>query len=528
MFDCLFQNDSNRTQQPLGVLLSEPATRSLRMYAGEKQGFVGVDVAQTCHESLVKQQDLDGGLSSSEPGTHLRYRRRGGPCVGPQPPQAGIDNLVLVEHRHVTEGSRIDKAHLGSVLQQSGEVGVGGNLIPIGGLMQPEPARHAQMGHQGEPVVERHHQELAAPPHREDLPLGEPIDNLISRSVVTCGTVVGNRGLADRPSLNGRFEMSPGGFDFWQLGQPSLRLRSRYRNQVMSIEPRPMIEVIGDATNALARTWKPLFVTSLWAFVPAGIAGVLIFRASGATDILGQMLDNPGAFREIPQEIRIELAESLLGSLGMSALVQGTATLFVFLAAHKIVALDTAGFVASSREARLTAVGRFLSGMIAALFFMVMVGGLLYLAIVVAGLSAALGGVNSTAAFFSALLGLALLGPALWLGVRLSMWSSALIIERIGPMTALRSSFILVRDRWWPTFGFLILVSTLSLVAVQLIQTLALPLWWVAELGSGAWLGTMIAILAQGPIVASVALMYTTWYIDLRSRSEVINPEELV
>jgi hypothetical protein len=80
----------------------------------------------------------------------------------------------------------------------------------------------------------------------------------------------------------------------------------------------------------------------------------------------------------------------------------------------------------------------------------------------------------------------------------------------------------LVRGRWWPTVGFLILVGLLGSVAAQLVQLIALPIVGAAGVGIAAGLGFVVLIVAQGVVVAAIAVMITLWYFDLRARKEPV------
>jgi hypothetical protein len=80
----------------------------------------------------------------------------------------------------------------------------------------------------------------------------------------------------------------------------------------------------------------------------------------------------------------------------------------------------------------------------------------------------------------------------------------------------------LVRGRWWPTVGFLILVGLLGSVAAQLVQLVALPILGAAGVGLAAGLGFVVLIVAQGIVVAAIAVMTTLWYFDLRARKEPV------
>ena len=69
------------------------------------------------------------------------------------------------------------------------------------------------------------------------------------------------------------------------------------------------------------------------------------------------------------------------------------------------------------------------------------------------GGSAACSASRSIGGLLVVLATLALIVPGIWLFVSYSVAVPALLLERIGPVEALRRSFRLVRGRWWPTRG---------------------------------------------------------------------------
>jgi hypothetical protein len=121
----------------------------------------------------------------------------------------------------------------------------------------------------------------------------------------------------------------------------------------------------------------------------------------------------------------------------------------------------------------------------------------------------------------------ALIVPGLWLAGSFSMLSAVIALEGLGPIKALQRSFRLVRGRWWPTVGFLLLVGLFGSVAAQLVQLVALPIVGAGGVGIGAGLGFVVLVVAQGVVVAAIAVMVTLWYVDLRARKEPLVSESL-
>ena len=182
----------------------------------------------------------------------------------------------------------------------------------------------------------------------------------------------------------------------------------------------------------------------------------------------------------------------LLQSGSIVLLFQLLATGFLSLAVHRIVGSELAGEPLGARSASSQALAR---------LFTLVVAGVIAMVLVTVGL-------------------VALIIPGLWLAGVFSMVSAVIALEGLGPVQALRRSFTLVRGRWWPTVGFILLVGLFGSVAAQLVQLVALPIVGAGGVGIGAGLGFVVLVVAQGFVVAAIAVMVTLWYLDLRARNE--------
>jgi hypothetical protein len=122
-----------------------------------------------------------------------------------------------------------------------------------------------------------------------------------------------------------------------------------------------------------------------------------------------------------------------------------------------------------------------------------------------------------------ALATVALIVPGIWLFVMYSVAVPALLLERIGPFAALRRSFRLVRRRWWPTAGALVvgylligIIGTLVSGVIMVIPSVvAENNTLVGALGSVVG-GTVGSVLTTPYSAAVVTLLY----FDLRVRKE--------
>jgi hypothetical protein len=117
---------------------------------------------------------------------------------------------------------------------------------------------------------------------------------------------------------------------------------------------------------------------------------------------------------------------------------------------------------------------------------------------------------------------LACIVPGVWLYVAWSVAVPALLIEGTRGFEALGRSFNLVRRRWWPTFGILLLANLLATTVAFGFGLLALPAVFVGgdnefvfDLANGVF-GAVASVVTIPFVAAVVAVIY----FDLRVRKE--------
>ncbi|MGH8950309.1 MAG: hypothetical protein ACRDX9_02680 [Acidimicrobiia bacterium] len=268
----------------------------------------------------------------------------------------------------------------------------------------------------------------------------------------------------------------------------------------MEITPRTFGDILGVGMTMLGRVWKRLFAPAFWAFVLLGALTIAAFAVTGADDFLQLILENPEVLDEMSDEELVEPTLALFQTLLIALILQLLATGFVNLTVHRIVASEIAGEPVGTAGATSRAFGR----------LPVLVGaGIMIFVLVSLGL-------------------VALVIPGLWLLGSFTMVSAVVSLENVGPTAALRRSFTLVRGRWWPTVGFLILVGLIGSIAAQLVQLVALPVLGAGGIGIGMGLGFVVLVVVQGMVVAAIAVMTTLWYIDLRARKEPLTTSSLL
>ena len=128
---------------------------------------------------------------------------------------------------------------------------------------------------------------------------------------------------------------------------------------------------------------------------------------------------------------------------------------------------------------------------------------------------------------------------AIWIWVRYSLASPALMLEKQGVITSMRRSAKLVRGSWWRVFGVQMLATILVVIVASIIQ---MPATFIGALVSGqgmsvftsgasgtGWafliatgIGAVIASTVTFPIRAGVTALL---YLDQRIRREALDLE---
>lgn len=260
----------------------------------------------------------------------------------------------------------------------------------------------------------------------------------------------------------------------------------------MQITPRPFGEVLGEGITLLGRVWRKLLAPAFWSFTLLGALTIATLLTSGANDFLQLLITDPLAIEGLSDEVLFDNMVRLGQTAFLVGLLQLLATGFLYMTTHRIVVSEMADSPIMTSEAVSWALRR---------FPVLVVAGLLASIAVLAGL-------------------LLLIVPGIWLAGSFSMLSQVVAIEDAGPVQALRRSFGLVKGRWWPTIGFLLLVGLIGSGAAQLVQLIALPALTTGDVGLGAGLAFVFLMMVQGLMIAAIAVMSTRWYIDLRARKE--------
>jgi len=106
-----------------------------------------------------------------------------------------------------------------------------------------------------------------------------------------------------------------------------------------------------------------------------------------------------------------------------------------------------------------------------------------------------------------------------WLIVRLAFWFIAIVVDRVGPIAALKASFKASRGRWWRLVGLGLLMALISYVAWL---PFALVEWLGARLDGGAamalgLIGNIGGIIVSLYVGFAALAAYLRFYVDTKA-----------
>lgn len=135
------------------------------------------------------------------------------------------------------------------------------------------------------------------------------------------------------------------------------------------------------------------------------------------------------------------------------------------------------------------------------------------------------------------LLGLAVLGA--WIGTKLALVPSVIVLERAGVVAAVRRSWALTNGNFWRTFGLIVLVGLIlsfaAQVVVQPVSFIGTILAFIIDPTAGdaslaISLGTTVVAMVLSVLIGAItavvqAALIAVIYIDLRMRTEGLDLE---
>ncbi|MFD8014356.1 hypothetical protein [Streptomyces sp. NPDC058955] len=293
---------------------------------------------------------------------------------------------------------------------------------------------------------------------------------------------------------------------------------------VIPLRPLGVGEILEASVAILRRYWRTVLAVTVPVAVVTQTALVFVQRYLAAEPPTLHADATPAEQLEaLSAYLRAsftELAPTMLVSVGASVFVSALLTVVVSRAIlGRPVTLSEAWREASPRLPQLLLLSLALPLGAGLLAFVAMLPGLL------------LGGAGgATLAFFG---GTAAFAAVIWLLIRFSLASPALMLERQGIVPALKRSAKLVNGVWWRVFGITLLTQLLIMIFTML---LTIPFTAVAFALDGTPAGsdlswTYLVVMAVGGI-ASSALTYPVaaavtvlLYVDQRIRREALDLE---
>ncbi|PNV34296.1 hypothetical protein C1708_19815 [Streptomyces sp. DH-12] len=302
---------------------------------------------------------------------------------------------------------------------------------------------------------------------------------------------------------------------------------------VIPLRPLGVGELLDGAVSTMRTYWRTVLGISLTLAVLTEIVAVLL-QGFVLDDADTEVLDDPSAtFGELTD---------VMGDLLLSSAVLYGITLIGTVAATALLTTVTSravlGRPVTTAEAWRDARPRILK-----LFGLIILLGLIAVgAVAVGALPGILVSVSAGAEVGVGLTVLGLLAAAVfavWLMVRLSLASPALMLEKQGIVMAMRRSARLVRGSWWRVFGIQLLAAIIAYVvaaiivipftflaaafsggAAGLLDTAGGDIGWTFLIISG--IGSVIGSMITFPITAGVTVLL---YIDQRIRREALDLE---
>ncbi len=258
----------------------------------------------------------------------------------------------------------------------------------------------------------------------------------------------------------------------------------------MEIQPRSFGDSLGDVVANLGKVWRPLLGPAIIASVVMGLLTIFAFETTDSFEVFELILNNPEAMEFMSDEELVDTLVRLGTGILLVSVVSGVVYGFLYLAAAR--AVGSAHSIGSDVSVMGAAIRLFPIWLIATILVSIAVIGGLFLLII----------------------------PGVWLAIMFNMYTPVIAIEGKGPMDAVKRSFELVKGHFWETVGFLLIVGLVGGAAGQLFQLVAIPLFVTGDASFAFGLAFAVGVIGQGLIMAAVAVGTTTWYLNLRARTD--------
>lgn len=304
---------------------------------------------------------------------------------------------------------------------------------------------------------------------------------------------------------------------------------------IIPLRPLGVGEILDGAVTTMRAHWRTVLGISL------AVAVVVQLVATVVNGLWLADAVNLNALSRDPQPSPDELMDAMTGTLrisGVSALVETLGTVLATAMLTIVISQAVLGRSVSVDEAWRDSRPQLLR-LLGLLFLLPLLAALAMFA------GAAPGGVLLAMGLRTLGISVLLVGlpaglvAAVWIWVRFSLATPALMLEKQGVITALRRSAKLVRGSWWRVFGVQMLATILVLIVASVIQMPATLIGMIVS-GQGvsafaegtpatSWsyliavgIGAVIASTITFPIRAGVTALL---YLDQRIRREALDLE---
>jgi hypothetical protein len=270
---------------------------------------------------------------------------------------------------------------------------------------------------------------------------------------------------------------------------------------VSELRPLAVGEIVDSAFKLLRRNARILYPISVVVLVPVGILQAVLLASQGASIDFAPLLDPTITPTQAEQAFSgfldsyLALAAGTLVSFMAGLLVQGGTTWAVAAAYEG----NPPGWKTALRQGfrRFPAV---------------------FVAVLAIGIASTVGLVFC-------------LAPGVFLFICWSVAIPALVHERLGPFSAMRRSYRLVRRRFWPAMGAVILAYLVYYVLSQIVSAAAVAATFIGLATStdySLFPSLLASELVSVLVVPFIACVVTVLYFDLRIRAEGYDLERAI
>lgn len=268
-----------------------------------------------------------------------------------------------------------------------------------------------------------------------------------------------------------------------------------------------------------------LGIGAVLALFQAIVTTLLVVAAAGSIRDAAEALQwQPPAGADTPEELISAFSD--IRSILVAASVGALVSTFMSLVGTGLFTVVTAEAVIGKKVTPATAwskakgrIGALLAATLLAFFlFMVAIG--LVVALIVLAVSSGQPGL-------AGLIGFAGFLTLIWVTFRLTLINTAVVLEKVSPVKALKRSWRLTKGAWWRTFGMIVVASVAAAIVSSIVSLPLVSLGTASGVSSdGVTPGAIVAsnllsTFVQGLIsLPFVSAAISLVYIDLRIRKE--------